>query len=186
MKVYFNIFLHIIAAAVIFLLLFRTCKRDTVTTTTQTITTVRIDTLRLRDTFYFPTPYRVVELQIDSIHVDTAAIIRDYYSEKYYQIHHTDSLLNATAEIKIAENTIKLTTLDYQIFRPTIHTTTIVTQKRINRFFFSAGGGINYNIMNNRAGVELLAAVGIKRHSLHIGYDFLNQTPRLGWQYRIK
>jgi len=128
----------------------------------------------------------VVELKIDTLYVDTSKVIRDYFTEKYYQLSHRDSLLRATAEIKVVENTVKLARLDYEIYRPTIHITTMTTERKLDRFFFSVGGGVNYSIKENRVGAELLAAIGIKRHSIHIGYDFINQTPRLGWQYRIK
>jgi hypothetical protein len=167
-------------------LLRRGRNNDIVTTTTQTTTTVHIDTLRVRDTVYFPLPYRVVERCIDTLYIDTSRVIRNYFTEKHYHISYQDTLLQATADIKVAENSIELARFDYEVYRPTIHTTTIITEKSIQRFFLSMGCGVNYCITQNRAGFELLAAVGFKRQSIHFGYDFINQTPRIGWQYRIK
>jgi hypothetical protein len=179
--------LFLLLIAVVILLCWLRCghKNDTVTTT-QTTTTVRIDTLILYNTVYFPQPYKVVELKIDTLYIDTSKVIRDYYTEKYYHISYHDTLLKALADIKVSENSIELAKFDYEVYRPTIHTTTIITEKSVQRFFLSMGCGVNYCIIQNRAGVELLAAIGIKRQSIHIGYDFINQTPRVGWQYRIK
>jgi hypothetical protein len=119
------------------------------------------------------------------LYIDTTKVIRDYFTEKYYKISYSDTLLKATADILVAENSIELVKLDYQVFRPTIHTFTTIKEKTERRFSFSLGVGANYNIINNKAGVELLTTIWIKRHSLHLGYDFINQTPRLGWQYQI-
>jgi hypothetical protein len=185
MKVDIRLFLLFVALIIIVALLQRNCKRDSVITS-KTTTTVHIDTLRVRDTVFYPKPYKVIELRIDTLLVDTSKIIRDYFTQKYYQLTHRDSLLRATAEIQVAENSIRFASLDYEIYRPTIHVTTMTTERKQDRFFLSLGGGINYCITKKSFGIEFLAAVGIKRHIIHLGYDFINQTPRLGWQYRIK
>jgi hypothetical protein len=179
-------FLLLIAVIFLMWLLRRGRNNDIVTTTTKTTTTVHIDTLRVRDTVYFPLPYRVVERCIDTLYIDTSRVIREYFTEKHYHISYQDTLLQATADIKVAENSIELARFDYEVYRPTIHTTTIITEKSIQRFFFAMGGGFNYNILNNKAGIEFLATIGMKRQNIYIGYDFINQTPRMGWQYRIK
>jgi len=173
------------ALIIIVALLHRSCKSDSITSM-QTTTTVRIDTLRHSDTTYLPKPYKVVELQIDTAHVDTAKIIRDYFTDKYYQLSYSDSLVQAQADIQVGENSLKLTAFNYEVYRPTIQITTTITEKKANRFFLALGGGISYGIREKRAGVEFLATVGVKRQCISIGYDFINQTPRLGWQYRIK
>jgi hypothetical protein len=183
--------LFLLLIAVVFLLyLLRRCpgndKGVTTRTTTQTTTTIHIDTLIFHDTVYFPTPYKVVELRIDTLYIDTSRTIREYFTDKYYLFTWQDSVLKATGDIKVSKNAIELAMFDYEVYRPTIHTTTIITEKSVRRFFFSAGVGINYSITQHRAGVELLAAIGIKRQNIHIGYDFINQTPRIGWQYQIK
>jgi len=183
-KVDFKLFLLAVSVIVIVVLLHRSCDRDTITTT-ETKTIVRIDTLRHRDTIYFPKPYKVVVRQIDTLYIDTSKVIRDYFTEKYYRLSYSDTTLQATADIVVAENSLELAQLDYLVFRPTIHTITTIKEKTYRRFFLSLGVGANYNIRNNKAGVELLSTIGIKRHSLHLGYDFINQTPRLGWQYQI-
>jgi hypothetical protein len=185
MKLDLKFFLLFISILVTVFLLYRNCKSDTITTV-QTTTTVRIDTLKLHDTVYYPKPYKVIELQIDTLHVDTTQIIRDYFSEKYYQLSFNDSLLKATADIKVGENTLKLAAFNYEVYRPTIQITTMIMEKKMSRLFLSIGGGANYCILGKKAGVEFLATIGVKRQCISIGYDFINQTPRLGWQYRIK
>ena len=183
-----NLFLLLLVAIVLLYLLRRCSDNDreaTTQTTTQT-TTILIDTLTVRDTVYFPQPYKVVELRTDTLYIDTARTIREFFTDKYYLFTWQDSLLRATGDIKVSKNSVELAQFEYEIYRPTIHTTTIITKKNIKRFFFSVGGGVSYCITQKRAGVELLAAFGIKRQSIHVGYDFINQTPRLGWQYQIK
>jgi len=185
MKIDLVLFLLICAVIIIVVLLLRNCNRNTVTTV-QTTTTMRIDTLRSRDTVYFPKPYKVVERYMDTVYIDTFKTIRDYFTEKYYRLVYEDSLLKAVAELLVAENCIELAKLDYEVYRPVIHTFTLLTEEKRDRFFLSLGAGVSYSIRNKRAGVELLAAFGKKRQSIHLGYDFVNQTPRIGWQYQLK
>jgi len=185
MKFDIKLLLLILAAVIIVILLHRSCKTGTVTTT-QTTTIVRVDTLKLRDTITFPKPYKIVERRTDTLRVDTGKIIADYFTEKYYQLAFRDSVIQATTDIKVVENSLELAKLDYEVYRPTIHTHTVVNEQWATRFSFSLGAGTNYNIKEKRAGLELLTTIGVKRQSIIFGYDFINQTPRLGWQYRIK
>jgi len=184
MKIDIKVFLLFIAGIVILALLHHNCNRNKTVTKITTVTTVSVDTLQFRDTLYFPKPYKIVRHRIDTLYIDTNATIRNYFTDKYYLLHYQDTALKATADIKVSKNAVELAKLDYEVYRPTIHTTTTITEKSMQRFSLSLGGGINYNILNNRVGVEFLAGVGIKRHSLHFGYDFINQTPRIGWQYQ--
>jgi len=189
MNINLKLSLCLVAAVFLMYLLHRCHSSDKgapIRTTTQTTTTIHIDTLIFRDTVYFPKPYKVVELRIDTLYIDTAKTIRDYYTDKYYLFTWQDSLLKATGDVKVSKNAIELAQFEYELYRPTIHTTTIITEKSIQRFRFSVGGGFNYSFTQQRAGVELLATVGIKRQSIPIGYDFINQTLRIGWQYHIK
>jgi mevalonate pyrophosphate decarboxylase len=74
---------------------------------------------------------------------------------------------------------LRMDTLEMDTLKITIHTHTTITEKKRERFFFSFGGGVNYNILQKKAGIELLATFGVKRQCINIGYDFVNQTPRL-------
>jgi len=184
MKIDIKLFLLFISVIVIFSLLHHNCNREKTTAITTT-TAVIIDTLKLRDTVYFPKPYRVVELHTDTMYIDTSKTIHDYFTDKYYLLSFSDSLLQGTADIKISQNAIELAKFDYEIYRPTILTTTVITEKSVQRFFFSLGGGVNYNFTSKRVGLEMVAGIGIKRHHIHASYDFINQTPHLSWQYQI-
>ena len=184
MKIDIKLFLLFISVIVILALLHINCNRNT-KAGIKTTTTVSIDTLQLHDTIYFPKPYKVVELRIDTLYIDTNTTIRDYFTDKYYLLHYQDTTLKTTADVKISKNAVELAKFDYEVYRPTIHTTTVITEKIMQRFSLSLGGGFNYSITGKRAGIELFTGIGIKRHSLHLGYDFINQTPRIGWEYQI-
>jgi len=179
-----NLFLLLLVAIVLVCLLHCCPKYDTVTNT-QTTTTVHIDTLTLYKTVYLPQPYKVVELQIDTLYIDTSKVIRDYFTEKYYHISFQDTLLKALADIKVSENSIELAKFDYEVYRPTIYTTTVITETRTPRFSFALGCGTNYNWISGKAGLELNTAMRVKQQSIHLGHDFINQTSRLGWQFHF-
>ena len=184
MKIDIRLFLLFICVIVIILLLHRSCHKET-TTTVNNITVSRIDTLKVSDTVYFPKPYKTVELRIDTLYIDTATTIRDYYTDKYYLFAYQDSVLQANADVKISKNAIELAKFEYEIYRPTLHTTTVISEKSMQRFSLSLGVGINYNFFGKRAGIEVLTSFWIKRNEILFGYDFINQTPHLGWQYQI-
>jgi hypothetical protein len=148
-----------------------------------TITTiVQIDTVRICDTVYFPKPYKVEPVSIPE-KLDTANIITDYFTVKYYNIDYTDSLIKATTQIKLLNNAIESTILDYQMLQK--HTFTNIRETYSPRFGMSIGGSVSYSIINHKPGMELNTTFRIKSHHLLIGYDFINQSPRLGWQYQI-
>ena len=184
MKIDIKLLLLVISAIIILSLLQHTCNRNTETAITTT-TTVRIDTLKCSDTVYFPKPYSVTVLCTDTLYIDTSAVIRDYFTDKHYLLQYQDTVLKANSDIKISKNAVELVKFDYEVYRPTIHTTTVITEKSVQRFAFSLGGGVNYSIIDKRAGIEILAGIDIKRNSLHFGYDFINQTPHIGWKYQI-
>ncbi|MDL2312429.1 hypothetical protein LJC68_06090 [Bacteroidales bacterium OttesenSCG-928-B11] len=145
-------------------------------------TVVRIDTVKIRDTVYHPVPYKVVETPIPA-EIDTAKIIEDYFTEKHYSIAYSDSLIEGTTQIKLLENRVEVALLDYQILQK--HTITNIEKVRDNRFGIHVGGSLNYHIPDKRFGLEVNASFQIKSHQILLGYDIVNQSPRLGWSYRI-
>ena len=185
MKIDIKIILLLICAIVILFLLPLNFNRETASSTTATTTSLRIDTLKAHDTLYFPLPYKVVEHNTDTLYIDTSKVIRDYFTDKYYLFDYQDTTLHASADIKVFQNAVEVAKFEYEVYRPTIHTSTVITERKIQRFSFSLGAGVNYNITDRKAGIELLTSVGLKRHNLLLGYDFINQTPRLGWQYQL-
>ena len=145
-------------------------------------TVVKIDTVKIRDTVYFPEPYKI-EMVVIPEKIDTTNIITDYFTAKYYNIDYTDSLIKATTQVKLQNNTIESTILDYQILQK--HTITNIRETYSPRFGLFIGGSVSYSIISHKPGVELNTTFRIKSHHLLIGYDFINQSPRLGWQYQI-
>lgn len=187
MKLSINLLLNIVLFCVIIIfviIVLNTCNRE-INITERTVTTVRIDTLIMQKTDSFPVPYKVVELSTDTMYIDTSKVIKDYFTEKSYLFTYADSAIHATGDIKVLKNAIELAKFDYEVFRPTIHTTTTITEKTVSRYAFALGGGVNYNWKDNRAGLELNAGMRIKRQTILVGHDFINQTTRVGWLYNF-
>ena len=170
----------IVAILLLAILAFVGCPKKKIDT--ETVITVRIDTVRVRDTVFFPKPYRVEPNPVPE-EIDTTNIIKDYFTVKYYNIEYTDSLIKATTQVKLLNNAIESTILDYQILQK--HTFTNIRETYSPRFGISVGGSVSYSIINHKPGVELNTTFRLKSHHLLFGYDFINQSPRVGWQYQI-
>lgn len=147
------------------------------------VTTIKIDTLTVRETFFYPRPYKIIERLIDTVFIDTSKAIQDYYTEKHYQVNYEDSIIKAFTDIKIAQNSVESLQLDYKMLSKTTQITMEVSKP--GRIVFLLGGGFNYSLSQKKAGMELTTSLQIKKHQISLGYDFINQTPRLGWQYKI-
>lgn len=181
MKIDWKWFAIILLALVVLALLSRNCsKRRSESVTT---TTVRIDTLHATDTIFFPAPYRVDYKVPYLLKIDTAAIIRDYFNEKYYSLEYRDTAIEAVTDVKVKGNAIEMAALDYTITQR--NTLTTQTTFKEPKFSFWAGGGLTYSIPNKKPGFELQVGFGVKRSVFYAGYDFINQTPRIGWQYQF-
>lgn len=146
-------------------------------------TVVVTDTIRGTDSVFFPVPYRVIETMTDTIYIDTAKVVSDYFAEKSYSLTFEDTALTAKADITVKRNSIELAKFDYEMLRHS--TITTIEKTKEHRFLLALGGGLSYSIPNRKVGVELQAAAGIKRHTITAGFDLVNLTPRIGWQYTI-
>ena len=146
-------------------------------------TVVVTDTLRGTDSIFFPIPYHITEPLIDTIYIDTSKVLNDYFAEKSYSLTFQDTALSAKADIRVKENAIELAKFDYTMLQRNSITT--IEKYKEYRLLFCLGGGLSYSIPNRKVGVELQAALGIKRHTITAGFDFVNFTPRIGWQYTI-
>ena len=62
---------------------------------------------------------------------------------------------------------------------------TTKTVYREPKFALTVGGGFAYCIAQRKPGFELLLGVNVRRSQFQAGYDFVNMTPRIGWQYQI-
>ena len=167
---------------VLLVIAFVGCPGSRKSTEPKITTIVQIDTVRISDTVYFPLPYKVEATSIPE-GIDTTNIIKDYFTAKYYNIDYDDSLIKATTQVKLLNNAIESTILDYQILQK--HTFTNIRETRHPRFSVHLGGSLSYSIINHKPGMELNTTFRLKSHHLLIGYDFINQSPRLGWQYQI-
>ena len=181
MKVDWKWFAMLMMTLAIIALCHRQCghERDN----TQVTTVTRIDTLRVRDTVLSPSPYRVDYPVTLPEAIDTEAVISDYFSRKSYAIRYEDTAITAVTDVTVSGNSVEMAKLDYELLRKnTVTTKTVFKEPELA---VTIGGGITYNIPDKKAGFELLVGVNVKRSQFQVGYDFVNRTPRVGWQYQI-
>ena len=174
-------FAIVMMAVVIIALLHRNCGGSGETVQVRTVT--RTDTLHVTDTVFFPAPYFVEFPVTMPADIDTAAVIRDYYSRKSYAIPYADTAVKAVTGITVSGNTVERVTLDWELVNK--HTLTTKTVYREPKFALTVGGGFAYCIAQRKPGFELLLGVNVRRSQFQAGYDFVNMTPRIGWQYQI-
>lgn len=181
MKTDWKWFAMLMMAVAIVALLQRSCRREEGVVQVTTVT--RTDTLRVCDTVFFPAPYFVeypVRIPAD---IDTAAVLADYFSRKSYSIPYEDTMVKAVTDITVTGNAIERVSLDWELLNR--HTLTTKTVYREPKFALTVGGGIAYSIPQRKPGFELLLGVNVRRSQFQVGYDFVNMTPRIGWQYQI-
>ncbi len=181
MKADWKWFAIIMMALAIVALLLRDCRgRDAA----ERVTSVtRTDTLRVCDTVFFPAPYSVTYPVTIPAEIDTAAVLEDYFSEKSYAVHYEDTAIKAVTDITVTGNQVGRVALDYELLHKHTLTTRTITEEP--RLAVTLGGGITFSIPDRKPGFELLLGVNVRRSQFHAGYDFVNQTPRIGWQYQI-
>ena len=181
MKVDWKWFAILIMALVIAALCLRKCNRkdgfERVTTETRT------DTLRVRDTILFPAPLTVTYRDTIPAPIDTEAVLADYFAKKSYAIHYEDTTIKAVTDVTVSENSVEAVKMDYEILHKNTLTTKTVFKEP--KFALTLGAGLSYSIPNRKPGFEVSIGVNIRRSQFQAGYDFINQTPRIGWQYQI-
>ncbi|MDL2308352.1 hypothetical protein LJC53_02075 [Bacteroidales bacterium OttesenSCG-928-C03] len=173
---------YIITTSVMLLVFFASCPRPGKDGGTVTSTVTRVDTVRVRDTVHYPMPFKVVG-RIPPEQIDTASVVADYFSEKHYRVDYADSLIKTTTQVKLLSNAIESIVLDYDILQK--HTFTTIRNVNKPKFALAVGGSLCYSIQHNSPGMEINATFRLKSHNILIGYDILNKSPRLGWQYDI-
>lgn len=181
MKADWKWFAIVMMAVVIFALLHRSCKGRGETVRVTTVT--RTDTLHVTDTVFFPAPYLVTYPVTMPADIDTAAVLADYFSRKSYAIPYEDTAVKAVTDITVTGNAIERVSLDWELLNR--HTLTTKTVYREPKFALTVGGGFAYCIAQRKPGFELLLGVNVRRSQFQAGYDFVNMTPRIGWQYQI-
>ena len=181
MKVDWKWFAILIMGLVITALLMRTCRKREGIVRVSTVT--RTDTLHVSDTVLFPVPYNVIRPDTIPAPIDTDAVITDYFSRKSYAIRYEDTAIKAVTDVTVSGNAVETVGLDYELLHK--HTTITETVFKEQKFALTLGGGITYSIPDRKPGFELTIGVNIRRSQFHAGYDFVNKSPRIGWQYQI-
>lgn len=130
-------------------------------------TVVNIDTLRYKDTVFYPKPVEVIKPVFDSI-IDTVFIIQDYYSGKIYEYNFKDSNLSIKSNIIIHKNQLVSLFNEYEIYRKT---TTITNTVTIPAPELMALIGAGFDVYNYKLGLNLTAGVYYKKNIVSIYYD---------------
>jgi hypothetical protein len=152
------------------------------------------DTVSYRDTIYVPVikkkyiPKHVEVIRYDTVllDVDTAEILKDYFTQLYYQ----DTILNDTNGLivvcdTVAENRIKSRVVRKRIYPHYTNTTIKVPEKKRIKIY----AGIGLNGWLNKFGASGNILLQNKRDQIYsIGYDPFNQSAefRIYWKLRFK
>lgn len=186
MKIDWKIIGLIIAGIIIVvLLIFRGCGNGSSVPETITQNT-KLETIKIRDTVSKPEPYKVeVPKYIDTVKIDTAAIIRDYYSEKYYSLNYRDTNILSNIDIKVLKNSIDLEKMSYDILSRHTYTTKTIPTARSPTMAFWLGADAGYNFPNSKFGIFITGRMDYRKNSFSISYDPFNKTFQAGYQYQI-
>ena len=130
-------------------------------------TIVNIDTLRYKDTVFYPKPVEVIKPIFDSI-IDTVYVINDYYTGKIYEYNFKDTNLTFKAGIMLHKNSLVYLIPEYEIYRKTTTINNNVEVVKPPKFMLSVGGGIDYF---NMVGVNIAASVYFDKNDIGIIYD---------------
>jgi len=184
MKRYIAIVVLSIAVIVLTALLFRECSKECPDTPqySHTDTIIKIDTLTIKDTTYFPKPYEVIYHTHDTIK-DTVELFNDYFAEKAYNLKYNDTLYDLGINILLERNAIKLLNYDLKIYQKEIYITNTVVKKEI--FSFALGGGLGYRIGTKLPMAELGLQFSFKNNIIDANYDFIDKGISAHYYYKI-
>jgi len=146
------------------------------------------DTIYRTDTIKgdsIPVPYPVVKIvKEDSIvyrnipaQIDSAAVAREYYAERYYKQYHiaNDSSIFISIDALVSENKLRWVVPYVQIKKPQVinHYTTIIQEvEQRNKLFYGFGVGRNPNEFSLTGNLALYT----KQHTLYsISYDIIHK-----------
>ena len=173
----------IISTTAIFITMTKKCTRTPpAEPQVKTVVTVRIDTLRVRDTITVPQPYLVRAIKRDTV-IDTLKVIEDYFTEKRYELPYRDSNLSLTADVRVQKNSIEFAAINYELYRKTITIENTITH--FERFSLLLGGGVGYNFAAQKPGLLVSGGIGIKKSQLSINYDFINTDLNILYNHKI-
>ena len=130
-------------------------------------TTTTIDTIRYKDTVFYPKPIEVIKPIYDSI-IDTVFVIQDYYSGKIYEYNFKDTNIKFHAGIMIHKNALVSFIPEYEIYRKTTTITNTITQPAPELMALIGAG---FDVYNYKLGLNLTAGVYYKKNIVSIYYD---------------
>lgn len=131
-------------------------------------TTTTIDTIRYKDTVFYPKPVEVLKPIYDSI-IDTVFVINDYFTGKIFEYGFKDTNITFKAGIMLHKNTIVSLIPEYEIYRKTTTITNNIVTNEPPKFMLFAGGGIDY--CNNQLGLNFSVSVYFDKNDVGIFYD---------------
>ena len=170
-----------------FTIVYKSCSSKPQEVVTTVETTVRVDTLRHTDTITRPVPYKVVELKTDTLRIDTAAIIADYFMQKSYSLKYEDTNANVSSEVTISQNRIDTVIISYEVLNRETNTTitNTITNTVPPRWGISLNTALNYSIPNSKFGLDLGLTVEAGRHRVPVGFDVVNREVSVGYGWQI-
>lgn len=184
MKSNWLLFSLIIALLFIIFLVFRNCESGSPEIIVRE--EIKIDTVEKIITIEKPVPYKITELVIDSILIrDTLKIVRDYFSEKAYQVNYEDSNLRVKSDITVLKNSIELVKFDYEIYNRTVTRTIINKKIKSPSWAISIGTGASMFIPQTQFGFEINGTFEFDRHRIPLRYDIVNKQIGVGYQFQI-
>jgi hypothetical protein len=115
--------------------------------------------------------------------IDTQAILSDYYSQKKYLLPFKDSVACIEVDLTISENQINEATFQYEFLQQnTVITHTVIEESKWNA---ALGLGVSYSMKTKLPGINVNAGLDLKRNRILIGYDLINNTLGIAYEYKI-
>lgn len=130
-------------------------------------TTTTIDTIRYKDTVFYPKPVEVLKPIYDSI-IDTVFVINDYFTGKIFEYGFKDTNITFKAGIMLHKNTIVSLIPEYEIYRKTTTITNTITQPAPELMALIGSG---FDVYNYKIGLNISAGVYYKKNIVSIYYD---------------
>lgn len=142
------------------------------------------DTIVYREKIkYIPQLITVIEHDTILQFVDTAKILKEYFSTKVYVDSIIDSLLLVIVTDTISENEIKNRSYSVRQTIRVIENEKIVDRTKTQKF--NIGAGIDFDI-SEKFNLTPKIQMKYKKHGASVGYNISDKTIRAGYVYYIK
>ena len=149
-------------------------------------TTTTIDTLRYKDTVFYPKPVEVLKPIYDSI-IDTVFVINDYFTGKIFEYGFKDTNITFKAGIMLHKNSIVSLIPEYEIYRKTTTITNNIEIIKPPKFALSVGADIGAILDSTKVKPLLFITASIQQNKsiYEAGYDPFNKAAKVGFKYTI-